>query len=310
MYKKAWDKIINARYIVIVSHVYPDGDTIGSTLALFSVLKELGKKAMLYNASIEELPREFNFLDGFSKIQGKLPNFFDLLVCCDCASFDRLGVKKGDYQIVNLDHHVSNKKFGNINVVLENASSAGVVLYKLLKANSVHVSKKTAMALYTSMADDTDFFKYREISSSTFEIASELIKCGADPKRVASKVKSRLSLAKIRLIAYMLSNFDLHYDATVASIVIDKAILKKTGAKRSDTKNIVNMLLDIVNVKVAFVVIEFNEFCKISLRSDGDRDIVKISTLYGGGGHKNAAGFNVNNSNTIATCQEVLNLLR
>jgi len=309
MYKEAWDKIINARYVVIVSHIHPDGDTIGSTLALYNVLKELGKKVALFNATKDELPNEFDFLHGFSKIQGKLPKFFDLLVCCDSASFDRLGVKKGDYEIVNIDHHKSNTNYGDVNVVISDASSAGIVTYKFLKANEVSISKRTAMALYTSIADDTGFFRYGNIDADTFKSVSELIAYGAEPKRVADEVKSRVSLAKTRLIGFLLNNFELHDDANIASIIIDSDALAKTGAKRSDTKNIVSMLRDIVNVKVALMVLEQDGYCKISLRSDGDMDVSKISAIYGGGGHKGAAGFEVQSSDTRATCREILDKL-
>ncbi len=310
MYKEAWNKILNARYIVIISHIHPDGDTIGSTLALYNVLKEQGKKVALFNATCDELPREFGFLDGFSKIQGKLPKFFDLVVSCDSASFDRLGVKRGDYDIVNIDHHKSNKNFGNINLVFSEASSAGVVVFNLLKKNNINISKKTAMALYTSIADDTGFFRYGSVDAKTFKIASELIESGADPKKVADEVKSSVSLAKTRLIAYMLRNFELNFDATIASIIFDEAILEATGAKRSDTKNIISMLRNIVNVKVALMVLEVKNGCKISLRSDGDIDVSKISAIYDGGGHKGAAGFNVKSSDLRATCKEILDLLK
>ena len=310
MYKEAWNKITNARYIVIVSHIHPDGDTIGSTLALYNVLKEQGKKVALFNATYDELPREFGFLDGFSKIQRKLPKFFDLLVCCDSASFDRLGVERGDYEIVNIDHHKSNKNFGDINVVLSEASSAGIVLYELLKANEIKISAKTATALYASVADDTGFFRYGGIDAQTFKIASELIEYGADPRKIANEVKSNVSLAKTRLIAYMLSSFELHQDATIASVIFDRTTLEAIGAKRSDTKNIISMLRDIANVKVALMVLEVENGCKISLRSDGDMDVSKISAIYNGGGHKGAAGFDVKSSDSRATCKEVLDLLK
>jgi phosphoesterase RecJ-like protein len=310
MYKEAWDKIVNARYVVIVSHVHPDGDAIGSTLALYNTLKELGKKVALFNATQDELPREFGFLEGFSKIQSRLPKFFDLLVCCDCASFDRVGVEKGDYEIVNIDHHKSNKNFGDINVVLPEASSAGIVVYRLLKANDIKISKRVAIALYTAIADDTGFFRYGEIDATTFEVASRLIECGVNPKEVASEVKSSVSLAKTRLTAYMLTNFELHKDATIASVIIDRTTLEATGAKRSDTKSIINMLRDISNVKVALMVLELDRYCKVSLRSDGEMDVSKISTSYGGGGHRGAAGFDVKSSDIIATCKEILNLLK
>lgn len=310
MYKKAWDKIINARYIAIVSHIHPDGDTVGSTLALYNVLKELGKKVALFNATKDELPREFGFLDGYSKIQGKLPKFFDLLVSCDSASFDRLGVSQGDYEIINIDHHKSNTNFGDINVIDSEASSAGMVVFNLLKANDVFISKKTATALYTSIADDTGFFRYGNIDSVTFKNVEELVKAGAKPKLIANEVKSSVSLAKTRLIAYMLSNFSLHKDATIASIVIDIDTLESTGAKRSDTKNIISMLRDISNVKVALMVLSQDDYCKVSLRSDGDMDVSKISAIYNGGGHKTAAGFEVESSDVKATCKEILDLLK
>jgi len=309
MYKEAWDKIINARYIVIVSHIHPDGDTIGSTLALFSALKEQGKKVALFNATKDELPREFSFLENFSKIQGKLPKFFDLLVSCDSASFDRLGVQKGDFEIVNIDHHRSNTNFGDINIVLGDASSAGMVLYRLLKENGVFISKRTATALYASIADDTGFFRYGNIDENTFRSAAELIECGADPKEISSRVKSSVSLAKTRLLAYMLSNFELHFDASVASITIDSDVLAATGAKRSDTKNIISMLRDIANVKVALMVLAQGDYCKVSLRSDEDMDVSKVSAIYGGGGHKSAAGFEVKSSDVSATRKEILDLL-
>lgn len=309
MYKEAWKKIINARYVVIVSHIHPDGDTIGSTLALFSVLKERGKKVALFNATKDELPREFSFLDNFSKIQGKLPKFFDLLVSCDSASFDRLGVKKGDFEIINIDHHKSNTNFGDINIVLGDASSAGMVVYKLLKENDISISKKTATALYTSIADDTGFFRYGNIDKSTFRSVAELVECGADPKEISNRVKSSVSLAKIRLLAYMLSSFELHFDASVAFVTIDNETMKATGAKRSDTKNIISMLRDIVNVKVALMVLAQGDYCKVSLRSDGDMDVSKVSAIYGGGGHKGAAGFEVKSSDVSATCKEILDLL-
>ena len=136
--------------------------------------------------------------------------------------------------------------------MLKNASSAGIVLYKLLKANEINISKKTATALYTSIAEDTGFFRYGNIDANTFDCVAELIRCGADPKKIADEVKSRQSLGKTRLIAYMLSNFKLYENATIASIVFDRSTMESTGAKLSDTKNIISMLRDIVNVKVAF----------------------------------------------------------
>jgi len=306
MYKQAWDKIIDAKHIVIASHIHPDGDTIGSSLGLYNALKGLGKKVSLYNATKDELPREFDFLEGYSKISDKLPRFFDLFISCDCGSFNRLGIKKGDFEIINIDHHASNELYGNINIVLKNASSAGIVVYKILKENDIKITKNSATALYTSIADDTGFFRYGGIDESTFEAAVELIRSGANPQDIAKNVNSRVSLAKTRLNAYVLNNFNLHVNASVASIIIDKKVLDETGAKRSDTKNIISQLRDIVNVKVSIMILEQKDFFKISMRSSGDKDVSKISLMYKGGGHKNAAGFNVYGDNAQSVCEEMI----
>lgn len=310
MYKEVWDKILDSKHIVLISHIHPDGDTIGANLALYNILKNLGKKVSLFNATKDELPIEFDFLEGYSKIMAKLPKYFDLAISCDCGSFDRLKIEQGDFELINIDHHASNDNFGDINIVLPQASSAGMVVYKFLKSNEVEITKQCAISLYTSIAEDTGFFQYGGIDESTFEVAKDLIKCGADPELIARNVQSRQSLAKIRLEAYMLSNFELHEDASIASIIIDNHVLKQSGAKRSDTKNMISKLLDIVNVKVSMMVLEQEGFFKISLRSDGDIDVSKISVIYGGGGHKNAAGFNVKGSDAIATCKEIIDRIK
>lgn len=314
MYKSAWGKIINAKSIVLVSHIHPDGDTLGANLALYHILKGLDKRVMLFNATKDELPREFDFLAGYTKIQDKLPKFYDLIVSLDCASFDRLGLQK-EYiiegvEIVNIDHHKSNSNYGDENVVLGDASSAGMVLFELLENNNIDIPKLSAEALYTSIADDTDFFRYGGIGAKTFKAASTCIECGADSEFIASRVKSRVSLAKSRLVAFMLGNFELHCDASIASISIDKETLEKTGAKRSDTKNIVSMLRDIVNVDTSLMVLEQNGYVKVSLRSDGKRDVSLISADYGGGGHKGAAGFNVYGKDCKAVHVEIIDKLQ
>ena len=306
MYKNTWDKILNAKHIVIASHVHPDGDTLGSSIGLYHALKNLGKKVSLYNATKDELPNEFDFLDAYSKISDKLPRFFDLLISCDCGSFDRLGVKKDSFEIINIDHHASNELYGDINIVLKNATSAGMVVYELLKENKIDIPKNSAIALYTAIADDTGFFRYADINEKTFEAVLALIKCGVNPSFISKKVHGRKSLAKTRLNAYVLNNFDLHVDASIASIIISQEVLEKTGARRSDTKNIITQLSDIANVEVSIMVLEQKDFLKISLRSNKDKDVSKIAHIYKGGGHKHAAGFNIYDSDTKKICEELV----
>ncbi len=309
MYKEAWRKIKEADRIVLLSHIYPDGDTIGSILALFWVLKNSGKRVTLFNATKSELPLEFKFLDGFSKIQDKLPNNFDLLISCDCSSFDRLGIEGGDFELVNIDHHKSNQKFGSINLVEPNFSSTGLVIYRLFEENRVKIPKNSAYALYTSIVDDTGFFSYGGVDSFAFKTASKLIDLGVSPEYIARKIRGNEPLCRVRLRAYMLSSFDLRFDASVAVISFSKEVLKSVGATRKDSKNIIHELLNIANVKIAVMLLETDEYIKVSLRSDENYDVSKISELYGGGGHKRAAGFEVASKEMKDVETEILNLL-
>lgn len=293
MYKQAWEKINNAHYIVIVSHVYPDGDTLGSSLGLFQALKSIGKKAVLFNATTVELPKEFSFLDSFEKINSKLPKRFDLLITCDCPSFDKTGIECEGVDIINIDHHGTNTLFGDINLVEANFSSTGLVVHKLLTHNECQINFLCAEALYTSIADDTGFFRYGNLDAQCFKIVSSLVEYGVNPGKISNHINSHVSLAKIRLRAYMLNNFDLHVNGTIASIIFEEQILKQCGVRRSDTKNIVSELRDLATVELAIMIMEQKGFIKVSLRSSGKIDVSSIAEEFGGGGHKSAAGFDV-----------------
>ncbi len=310
MYKEAWRLIGDAKHILLVSHVNPDGDTLGSVLALYDVLKRANKKVSLYNAT-KELPHIYNFLPNIHRVKDKLPKFFDLVISCDCGSFDRLKIEKGEYSLINIDHHLSNKMFGDINIVDISSASAGMVVYKLLKKNDIKISSDCASCLYVTIVEDTGFFSYSHLDKNTFECAAQLVEFGADAKRIATLLKSRVSLAKTRLLGYVLNNFDLYFDAKVALIVINKEVLAQTGAKRYDTKNIVNALRDIITVEVSVMILEEkNGGFKISLRSKDDVDVTIVAKMYKGGGHKNSAGFEIEQTDLEKFKNELLQKIR
>ncbi len=293
MYRDAWSAISDAKHILLVSHVSPDGDALGSVLALYDVLKRVGKKVSLYNAT-KELPHVYNFLPNIQKIKDKTPSFYDLVISCDCGSFDRLKIDKGAYKLINIDHHSSNQMFGDIDLVDTSAASAGMVIYELLLQNSSKISRDCATCLYVSIVEDTGFFSYSNLSEKTFECVAKLVRYGADAKKIATLLKSRVSLAKTRLLGYVLNSFDLYFDAKVALVYINRYILSQTGAKRYDTKNIVNVLRDIITVKISVMILEEkNGGYKVSLRSEDDIDVSMVAKCFNGGGHKNSAGFEV-----------------
>ncbi|MDX1809810.1 MAG: bifunctional oligoribonuclease/PAP phosphatase NrnA [Sulfurospirillaceae bacterium] len=291
MYKKAWQTIIDAEHILLVSHVNPDGDTLGCVLAMYDALKRSNKKVSLYNAT-KVLPKIYDFLPNINKIKDKPPARFDVVVSCDCGSFDRLKIDQGDYTLINIDHHKTSEYFGDMNLVNVSHSSAGLVVYDLLLKNGIKISKDCATCLYTAMAEDTGFFSYGNLNEFTFDAASKLVSLGASASFIAGSLKSRQSLAKVRLLAYILNNFELHFDAQIAFIYIDKEVLAQTGARRYDTKNIINILRDMATVKVAVMVLEEKHGgFKVSMRSKENVDISAVATKFGGGGHKNSAGF-------------------
>jgi len=309
MYQEAWRKMLEANHIVVVSHIHPDGDTLGSALALYEALKNAGKKVSLYNKSTE-LPYVYDFLPGFSKIKHELPKSFDVVVSCDCSTLDRLKMPEGDYEIINIDHHITNQNFGTLNLVVDRFTSAGMVVYELLKANEVPMTQACAICLYTAIADDTGFFLYGDMDALTFSIAAHLVKCGANPKEIASKVKRREPLSKIRLYGYMLNQFNLHENGTIATIIFDQKCLEATGAKRHDTKNIVNMLRSIVHVTSAIMLLEEKEGgYKVSLRSK-DINVAKLALEYKGGGHKTAAGFEVAACDPLVLRDEIVEKIK
>ena len=310
MYKEAWELISNAKHILLVSHVNPDGDTLGSVLALYDVLKRANKKVSLYNAT-KELPRIYDFLPNIHRVKDKLPKYFDLVISCDCGSFDRLKIEEGEYSLINIDHHLSNQMFGDINIVDISSASAGMVVYEFLKTNDIKISSDCASCLYVTIVEDTGFFSYSHLDKNTFECAAQLVDFGADAKKIAALLKSRVSLAKIRLLGYILNNFDLYFEAKVALIVICKDILIQTGAKRYDTKNIVNVLRDIITVEVAVMILEEkNGGYKISLRSKDDVDVTVVAREYKGGGHKNSAGFETKNTDLKKLKNDILQKIK
>ena len=310
MYKEAWELIGDAKHILLVSHVNPDGDTLGSVLALYDALKRVNKKVSLYNAT-KELPHIYNFLPNIHRVKDRLPKYFDLVISCDCGSFDRLRMDKGEYSLINIDHHLLNQMFGDINIVDTSSASAGMVVYDFLKAGNIKISSDCATCLYVTIVEDTGFFSYSHLNKNTFEIAAKLVEFGADAKKIATLLKSRVSLAKTRLLGYVLNNFDLYFDAKVAVIVISKEVLSQTGAKRYDTKNIVNVLRDIITVKVSVMILEErNGDFKISLRSKDEVDISRVAKEYGGGGHKNSAGFEMKSGDLEKIKNDILQKIK
>ena len=288
--QKAYKKIQEANSIVLITHINPDGDTISSALALYLHLKRMGKKVYLYNKE-KTLPRRFDFLPDFSKFRDALPNRYDLAIVLDASDFKRTGLEKIDAPIINIDHHKSNTMFGDFNIVLQ-SPSATLVVYDFLVANDIKISRDIAQCLYTGLVTDSGFFMYRGIDESVFIKTAHLVRSGANPTMIVTNLKERNSLAKLRLTEFFIRSIELKKYGRVGVGIVTKEDFEKSGANVSETDELINIIISLATVNLAIFLRELDDGrFKFSLRSKGELDVSKIALKFGGGGHKNGAGF-------------------
>ncbi len=279
------------RKVTVISHIRPDGDTVGSSIALFNSLKLMGYQVELVCID-SDLPLKLNFLDGFKRYKNKIDYSDSLVVTLDCADISRAAFDLHNRTIVNIDHHKSNTNFGVLNIV-EVEVSTTAVLYKLLKEGFV-IDKKVAEAIYVGLLTDSINFTTTLVNSQTFELASELLEYGLNASYISEMVNKRNSLAHTRLIARAIESLELFNDAKIAVMVLKSSDLKATGAKGSDLNGIIDFAIALVTVEIAVFIVELDNILKVSIRSKNE-DISTVATKFGGGGHKNAGGFEVKN---------------
>jgi len=279
-----------ANHILIIAHVNPDADSMGSALAMYTHVLRLHKKVSLY-CQTEKMNPSLKFLPFFEKVKKHIPRDYDLALSFDCGAIKRLGIEtKG--ALVNVDHHVSNELYGSINLVDVTAISTTQVLYDFFKANEIKINAKMATCLYSGLVDDSQCFTTAKTSARSFEMAADLIQCGADNALCVTKLFKERSLASLRLKAKLLSTMTLHHAATVVSTLVEKSFFEETGAYEVDCEEALNESLELSTVKIAFML-RYTKEGKIkgSLRCKDTRDMNVLATVFGGGGHKHSAGF-------------------
>ncbi len=306
MYKQAWNLILQSRYIVLISHINPDGDALGSSLSLYPLLKEMGKTVHVVNTT-SPLPIRYDFLPNFEKIKSKMPSKCDLIISFDCGSFDRLGIQKSDIPLINIDHHQTNTNYGDINLVDPSKASASSVVLRLLEKNNIPLRRDVATCIYTALAEDTGFFSFDNVNEKVFEDATKLIQAKANPSLIAQKLKERNSLAKLRLEALLIDKLELVHDAKIGYSILTLDDFAKCGAVRPDSDRCVDIIRSLVTVELAILLIEEDHSYKISLRSKDKVDVSDIALVFGGGGHKRAAGFTAQTKETKKIIDNILN---
>jgi phosphoesterase RecJ-like protein len=289
IYKKIWERIEKADNILLIAHINPDGDALGSELSLYPILKKMGKKVTVFNAT-KPLPEYLNFLPNFEKITNLLPKKIDLTVTFDCGSFDRLGIEEKPSFLINIDHHISNTNYGDINLIEPKHASTSQIIYDILKVNNIEIPTDSAVCIYTALVTDTGSFQYETVNDKVFECAAELVRCGAKPDYAAKMLFQRDRLSRLRLLAKAYETIEMCCDGKVAFVEVTREMMEITGAIKEDTDTIVNSVRAIAPVEVACMLREDDEGIKISLRSKNYADVSKIAQKHGGGGHIRAAG--------------------
>lgn len=298
---KGFESLIkSSKNILLISHVNPDGDTLGTMCALHSaILKQFKKKTEMLILS--KIPKIYEFIPNIkeAKTLDKLDKsrIYDLVISVDVASMDRLIdsqilFEKAKFSI-NIDHHGTNNSFGNLAIIEPKSSSSGEVLFKIIKNLGWEIDLDTAICFYTAILTDTGGFRFENTSANVFKIAAELTEMGITPKDIYKKCYESKSKAIVLFQNYCVSKATFSKDDSIAYTTIYKKDMEKYKVGEDSTDGIAEALRAISTTEVSFVVKEVDsKTCKISMRSK-DLDVAQICSKFGGGGHRYAAGCTV-----------------
>jgi len=295
------------RSVSVLSHIRPDADALGTSLGIFHLLRRAGYRVEVANAT-EELPLYLDFLKGFGSVKKRMDFSDSLVIACDCGSPDRLGFGMEGRTVVNLDHHRSNTAYGDLNLVRDDAVSSSEVAFRFF-SSLFGIPKESSEAFYAALISDTRYFTTRNVTAETFEVARELIDLGAEPARIAQAMIRRHSLASLRILGKALESLKLFMDAQVAVLTVRLDEMEKTGARGSDLEGIVDYARSLVTVELAVLLVERRDGIKVSLRSK-TMDLIPLAAAFGGGGHREAAGFERKGESLDGVCRMLLQWIR
>jgi len=292
--------------VFICSHIQPDGDSLGSTLALAMAIGKIKGKDNVNVIKVDNIPSYFLFLPNVDIIKEQdINQEIELFISLDCSDRERLGVGKEFLakakSVINIDHHITNENFGDVNIVIPSSGSTCEIVYKLIKCINVEIDKNIASCLYTGINTDTGRFMYSNTTYETHMIVAELIKTGIDINDINMNIYQNMTLERTKLFLESLNKLELYADNRVGIAIVNQEMLDKTNASMEDSEGIVSFVRDINTIEVACLLKEMSESeVKVSLRSKRLVDVAKISTKFGGGGHIRAAGCTIYESLEVA----------
>jgi phosphoesterase RecJ-like protein len=299
--KKILDLIGDSHRILITSHLDPDGDSIGSQLALAYLVEKRKKSCRIINQG--ELPYKYAFLDPKGKIENVQDSGnpsdekveADLVLVLDCTSTSRMGevarMIPSQAVLVNIDHHADNENFGTLNYVDPQASAVGEMIFWLIKAAGIPIIPEVATGLYAAILTDTGRFKFSNTSASCLRACAELIEKGADPRYITNRIYFNHSLAFLKLLGTILSSPEMMEDNRVCAMTLRQKTLSDLGINPKEIEGLVNYSLFLQGVEIGLLFTEKSDRrTKVNLRSQNEFDVARVARHFGGGGHRNAAG--------------------
>jgi len=297
----------NSHKIFITTHINPDGDAIGSLIATGLLLDSMQKKVWLYNES--PIPAVYRFLPAVDRIK----NFYedgcpyDTAIVLDCGDKGRIGDAVSMVEkipvVINIDHHITNDRFGDLQLVDPSACATAEIIWKLIQQMGVTIDQAMATCIYTGVLTDTGSFRFSNTNEAAFTIGKEMTACGVSPFNVAQHVYGTYSLGRIKLLNLALDSIEIDFSGKLSMMTVTRDMLAETGTESADVDGFINYARSIEDVRIAALIQEENENghhaskhrqqLHVSLRSDGSVNVAEIAKAFGGGGHFTAAGFEV-----------------
>ncbi len=308
------DAVRSGPRFIITSHARPDGDAVGSALALAEILEQLGRRVDIIFA--DPVPFIYRSLPGVDDIwiapcvSPTVPDLSVPVILLECDGIPRTGLQDlEDRTLINIDHHASGRHFASVNWIDEDACAVAAMIYRIAKTAGVEITPSIATCLYTGIISDTGSFTYSSTNAETFAIAHDLAAHGASPSQIARDLYFSNPASKIRLLGAALSN--LRCDGPLAWSWVTNDEMESAGAAAEDCEGVVNYLISIAGVESAVFLRELpsaSQF-RLSIRSKGKVDVAQIAESFGGGGHRSASGCTIDGPLNSAT-ERILTQLR
>jgi len=289
------DEITRRQRFLLTSHARPDGDSIGSQLAMAFALDALGKQVRIVNA--DSAPDHYQDFPGMDRIEiaDRAAADVDAVIVMECSDLSRTGVAGLEGQfVINIDHHAGNRMYGAVNWHDESSAACGEMVFDLIRELGVPLSFEIATHIYLAILTDTGSFHHSNITPRTFDICRQTVEAGVNPAAMARRVFDSNSFGKLKLIGALLDSMELLDEGQLAVLYLDDAMLETCGCTHNDTEGLINLPLTAREIQaVVFFKATPTGDVRVSMRSKYDVDVRSVANQFGGGGHKNAAGFTV-----------------